>query len=180
MLDKILSMFKRTVDGFGPKPTDPEGIAKLVEKRSAHRVAEYQEALAEGENPEGHLASLRINIEMIRYRVNHECLPAETEAKRAVFVEETLEVIRSTPQTILSPAGTYEADVTYVNIMGNLGDGLIALRKEKDAMMVAFAEDLVRAFGRPGDGLAAAILNGTYNDELWEEYAERAQDSEPI
>lgn len=171
---------KNFAGGLGPKPKDAEGIAKLVEKRSAHRVAEYNEALTEGDNPVGHLASLLVNIEMIRYRVNYECLPAETEAKRAQFVQDTVKVINEAPGTTLTPAGTYEADVTYVNILGNLGDGAAALRAEGDAPMVAFVEDLVRAVARPGDTLAAAILDGSYNQELWEEHADRAQDSDYI
>ncbi|AKK05034.1 hypothetical protein CMUST_03450 [Corynebacterium mustelae] len=177
MLEKLLSLL-----GINKTPTvnqnsTPEEIEKVFQQRSAHRVEELNEALADEDTPVGHIASLILNIEMIRYRVLHEANPQETEARRNELAKEIVQKIRKAPRTTLEPAGTYEPDVTYVNIMGNMGDGLIILKKERDKVMVPLLEELVREFGRSGDGLAAAILNGTYDEDLWEEYADKAQDS---
>lgn len=173
MLERMLNLFGRS----RAKSSTEEDVEKIVQRRSAHRVAELNEALEDGDTPVGHIASLILNIEMIRYRVNYELNPTDTKRHRADFVRRALHNLKNAPQTVLEPAGAYEPDITYVNILGNMGDGMITLRSEHDTAMVELLEDLVRGFARPRDELAQAILNDTYTEELWQKHAERAQRS---
>lgn len=81
MLEKILNLFGRS---RGESSVEDD-IEKTVQRRTAHRVAELNEALEDGDTPVGHIASLILNIEMIRYRVNYELNPTDTKRHRAEF-----------------------------------------------------------------------------------------------
>ncbi|MDO5097672.1 MAG: hypothetical protein Q4D85_02865 [Corynebacterium sp.] len=187
MFDKLLGM-------FGKKPSDAtamvqnvaakagisnyseEEIDRIVAQRCEERAQELQEMIDSGEGFHvGHLAIAVVNLEMKKLRHTFELSPELASARFNQIVQDAVAKYRTAPHTVLEPAGTNMADVTYVNIMGSFGDGLIQLRREGPKIIADALTEIVRQVGRPNDPLAAAIIDGTYNDALWERHAEIAQ-----
>ncbi len=174
MFEKLLKLFRSNKTN---KIITQDDINRTFQKRAARRISELNEAIVDGKVPAGHIASLILDIEMLRFRVHHELNPLDALMRQAEFVERIVQLVCNAPQTILEPAGTYDADMTYVNILGNMGDRMLALRQKADWPMVTLLEEIIYIFARPGDHLAAAILDGSYTEELWAEYADCARQS---
>jgi hypothetical protein len=114
---------------------------------------------------------LHINYELAQHRELVRLLPAYAETRVDFLRKSIVEEARTKGHTKLEPAGTREADVTYYNVMGSLGDTMRNLRAAQDTQFANIVELIVRDLARPGCEVANAIINGTYTDELWEKYA---------
>ena len=149
----------------------------IVEQRVADRVAELNELFLTADvEPAGYVATQILNLELARLRELHNLAPEVAQSRRQEFVQTTLQKVKSAPSTVFEPAGTLQADISYVNFMGMVGDGLILMRKQGNPVLIAYLEEFIGEFGRPGDDLAAAILDGRYNETMWQEHADRAMD----
>ncbi|MDO5097674.1 MAG: hypothetical protein Q4D85_02875 [Corynebacterium sp.] len=155
----------------------PRLAEDLADSRTKHLEKELDDLVLKHNLYHGEILVRHVNYLLAQYRVMHEILPEYAEQKRHQFITSAVVEATQKAHTDLEPAGTLIPDVSYVNVIGGFGDGLILLRQDNDTLIAALLEDIVRALARPGDGLAEAVLANTYNNEVWEQYAAIAQQS---
>ncbi len=152
-----------------------QDLDAIVEQRIADRIADLAATFANAdEEPAGHVAAKVLNLELARLRELYHLSPEAAQSRLHQAVQTSITKVKGAPNTIFEPIGTLEADITYVNFMGMVGDGLDYVRKQGIPVVIAFVEQFIREFARPGDDLAAAILDGRYNDALWQYHADQA------
>lgn len=123
----------------------------------------------------GQVISTYIDYALKRHREIMKLLPNYAPSqvdslRRGVFVE-----VHSKDHTRIEPAGTRDADVTYYNVIGSLGDTLKNYRAQNDAVFAEIVEGIVRDLSRPNCEVAAAVLNNTFTHQLWAKYSRMAQ-----
>ena len=149
----------------------PQAAEALAELRTRHIEEENYRIAASPGGWVGQVIMLHINYELAQHRELVRLLPAYAETRVDFLRKSIVEEARTKGHTKLEPAGTREADVTYYNVMGSLGDTMCNLRAAQDTQFANIVELIVRDLARPGCEVANAIINGTYTDELWEKYA---------
>lgn len=159
---------------FTPTPAmqqAPQWAEAIADYRTARFKEKVDLVAATPGGWAGQVMTTFIDYALKRHRHLIEILPnyAPTQVdslRRAVFVE-----AHRKEHTRIEPAGTREADITYYNLIGSLGDTLKTYRAHNDPVFAEIIEGIVRDLARPDCEVATAVLNNTFTHQLWAKYS---------